>query len=79
MRVTIEPDVEIPVFAVRCSGKNARPPQYLTEFIIGKEVPDLDAMTIQAYYTWRLAATTHMKLEILADGEDIILSARPMS
>ena len=78
LAVQIEGDVERPNFSIRCSGKAARPPQYLTDFIIGKDLPDLDAMTIQAYYTWRLASTTRMKLEILQDGEDIILSAKPV-
>ena len=78
LAVQIEGDVERPGFTIRCSGTKARPPQYLTDFIIGKDLPELDAMTIQAYYTWRLAATTRMKLEILADGDDIILSAKPM-
>ena len=78
LAVHIEGDVERPHFSIRCSGKNSRPPQYLTDFIIGKDLPELDAMTIQAYYTWRLASTTRMKLEILQDGEDIILSAKPL-
>ncbi len=78
LAVQIEGDVERPSFAIRCSGKAARPPQYLTDFIIGKDLPELDAMTIQAYYTWRLASTTRMKLEILQDGEDIILAAKPV-
>ena len=78
LTVVIDGDVEQPSFSIRCSGKNARPPQYLTDFIIGKEIPELDAMTIQAYYTWRLASTTRMKLEILADGDDIILLAKPL-
>ncbi|MGH6815837.1 MAG: histidine phosphotransferase family protein, partial [Hyphomicrobiaceae bacterium] len=37
-------------FLVRCRGPGARPPQYLAEFASG-EMPPLDAMTIQAYYT----------------------------
>ena len=32
--------------------------------------PALDAMTIQAYYTWRLAGTAGMRLEVLPDGPD---------
>jgi histidine phosphotransferase ChpT len=70
--------LEAPSFLLRCSGTSARPPQHLTEFIAGEHPPELDAMTIQAYYTWRLAGAAHMNLEILQDGADILLSARPL-
>jgi len=33
-------------------------------------------MSIQAYYTWRLAATARMPLSIAKDGADIVLIAR---
>lgn len=69
--------LEAPSFLVRCSGKAARPPQHLTEFIVGTAPPALDAMTIQAYYTWRLAGHANMRLEILQDGDDILLAAKP--
>ena len=68
---------EAPSFLIRCQGQGARPPQHLTEFIIGTSSAALDAMTIQAYYTWRLAQITGMRLEILKDGNDILLSAKP--
>ena len=34
-------------------------------------------MTIQAYYTWRLALTSGMRLAIEKSGADIVLSAHP--
>jgi histidine phosphotransferase ChpT len=68
--------LEDPSFLIRCKGQNARPPQYLTDFIVGAATT-LDAMTIQAYYTWRLAGSSGMRLEILKDGDDILLSAKP--
>jgi hypothetical protein len=34
-------------------------------------------MTVQAYYTCRLAQTSRMLLTVLKDGGDIVLSARP--
>jgi histidine phosphotransferase ChpT len=67
--------IEQPMFVIRCRGTGARPPQYLTEFVLGQQPPQLDAMTIQAYYTWRLASTSGMRLEILKDGADILLAA----
>lgn len=69
--------LETPSFLIRCHGPNARPPQHLGEFIAGEHPPPLDAMTIQAYYTWRLATTAGMRLEVLQDGADILLSAKP--
>ena len=33
-------------------------------------------MSIQAYYTWRLAASSRMRLEIAKDGADIVLTAK---
>lgn len=69
--------METPSFLIRCKGTGARPPQYLTEFLIGQQPPQLDAMTIQAYYTWRLASMAGMRIEILKDDADILLSAKP--
>jgi histidine phosphotransferase ChpT len=66
-----------PTIIIRCRGTGARPPQYLTDFIGGGAQPPLDAMTVQAYYTWRLAGTAGMRLDILKDGSDIILAAQP--
>jgi histidine phosphotransferase ChpT len=66
---------EAPNFVLRCQGTSARPPMHLGEFISGEGVPALDAMTLQAYYTWRLAQTAGMTLSIVKDGPDILLSA----
>jgi histidine phosphotransferase ChpT len=68
--------MERPSFLIRCRGTGARPPQYLTDFVLGQQSPQLDAMTIQAYYTWRLAGTAGLRLEILREGADILLAAR---
>jgi histidine phosphotransferase ChpT len=35
-------------------------------------------MSIQAYYTWRLAASARMRLAIARDGGDIVLAAKPV-
>jgi histidine phosphotransferase ChpT len=71
----------VPTFNIRCispEGTQARPPQYLVEFLAsGADHPVLDAMNIQAYYTWRLAGTTAMQITIVKDGADIILAAAP--
>jgi histidine phosphotransferase ChpT len=69
----------LPTFLIRCIGTGARPPQYLLDFLAGgAQVPALDAMNIQAYYTWRLAGTTAMQIQIQKGGADIILVAAPL-
>lgn len=75
--VAMAGSLEQPSFLIRCRGQSARPPQHLPEFITGSASQPLDAMTIQAYYTWRLAGSAGMRLDILKDGDDILLSAQP--
>ncbi len=78
IEVTIADSLEKPRFRVRCQGAAARPPQYLADFVAGSQPPQLDALSIQAYYTWRLAASSRMRLDITKEGADIVLSARPV-
>jgi histidine phosphotransferase ChpT len=78
IEVRMPGDLERPSFVLRCAGQGARPPQYLADYVAGGHAPQLDAMSIQAYYTWRLAASSRMRLEIARDGADIVLAARPL-
>lgn len=75
IEVSMAGSFENPSFALRCKGTGARSPQHLAEFISGEQTPALDAMTIQAYYTWRLASTANMAITITKDGADIVLAA----
>lgn len=77
IEVSIRGSLENPSFLVRCHGVGARPPLHLIEFLDGKQVPPLDTMTIQAYYTCRLAQTSNMRLEVHKDAGDVLLSAKP--
>lgn len=77
--VSLSGSLEQPSFTLRCTGTGARPPQYLTEFVSARQPPQLDAMTIQAYYTCRLAGSSSMRIEILKDGADILLVAKPVT
>jgi len=77
IQVAIAGSLDKPSFALRCQGTAARPPQYLVDYVGGGQPPQLDALSIQAYYTWRLAASAKMRLEIAKDGADIVLSAGP--
>jgi histidine phosphotransferase ChpT len=67
----------VPTFIIRCIGTGARPPKYLVDFLGSAELPALDAMNIQAYYTWRLAGTTAMQIVIQKDAADVLLVAAP--
>lgn len=75
--VSMAGTLDNPSFLIRCQGQTAKPPQHLMEFITGTAHNPLDAMSIQAYYTWRLAQISGMRIEILKDGDDILLSAKP--
>jgi histidine phosphotransferase ChpT len=75
IEVHMKGTTEAPSFVLRCRGTGARAPQHLGEFISGTDVPPLDALTIQAYYTWRLAQAAKMELSIVKDDADVLLSA----
>jgi histidine phosphotransferase ChpT len=79
IEVTISDSLEKPKFRLRCQGTAARPPQYLADFVAGGQPPSLDALSIQAYYTWRLAASSRMRLEIVKEGADIVLAAKSVA
>ena len=74
--VKIEGSMEQPSFLLHCRGPGARPPQYLADYVADGQPPQLDAMSIQAYYTWRLAGSSRMRLSIAKDGADIALIAK---
>lgn len=74
--VEIAGTLAVPSFIVRCHGPSARPPQYLGDFVNGP-APQINAMTIQAYYTVRLAAASRMRLAIVRDDADVLLTAKP--
>jgi histidine phosphotransferase ChpT len=78
IEAVIEGALANPSFTLRCRGAGARPPQYLTDYVGTGQPPPLDAMSIQAYYTWRLATLLRMHLAIVKDGADMLLTARPL-
>jgi histidine phosphotransferase ChpT len=65
-----------PSFVVRCRGASARPPQYFGDFVNGP-APPINAMTIQSYYTVRLAMASRMRLAVIRDDADVLLTAKP--
>ena len=74
--VAIAGPLERATFTVRCRGTGARPPLHLPEFLNGSPGPELDSMSIQPYYTARLAESAQMRLEVIKDGTDIVLQAQ---
>jgi histidine phosphotransferase ChpT len=68
-----------PRFVITCRGPHSRPPQHLTDLVQGRELPQLDAMSIQAYFTWRLANACGMRIEIARDQSEVILLASPIA
>lgn len=77
IEVLIGGQLETPRFQIKCRGRSARPPQHLGEFISGVNMPELDALSIQPYYTCRLAESSGMRLEIgqTGDGIEVLATA----
>jgi histidine phosphotransferase ChpT len=73
--VTIGEDLSNFDFVITCTGRTARPPKYLAQIVAG-EMPEIDAMSVQAYYTWRLAANVGATIAIEQDGEAVVITAR---
>jgi histidine phosphotransferase ChpT len=74
IHVAVTGPLDKPSFETRCRGTGARPPAHLQEFIAGAAGP-LDSMSIQAYFTARLAGSARMTLQVLKDGADVLLKA----
>ena len=73
--VVVTGGADAPAFQIRCKGQGARPPHHLPEFLAGDMKEALHALTIQPYYTCRLAKQTGMRLTVTKDGADIVLKA----
>lgn len=68
-----------PTFFIRCRGTGARLPQHLTDFLAGSSHVALDALTIQPYYTCRLAQAVGMELGVAHNGDDVVMRATPVN
>ncbi|MEL6299451.1 MAG: histidine phosphotransferase family protein [Pseudomonadota bacterium] len=69
----ISGDPETPTFTLTCEGRGARRPNFLGELIEGQALEDIDSMSIQAYYTWRLADLAGMPIAIEQTDEGAII------
>ena len=73
--VEVDLDSGAPNYRLTCNGRGARAPKHLPDFVAGSDEIEIDALSIQAYYTWRLANETGMDIAIEPAGEGVILSA----
>jgi histidine phosphotransferase ChpT len=74
--LTVEGPATNPSFRIVCSGPNARIPAGLLDLLAGSSGEHaIDAHVIQPVYTGMLARECGMTVEIVADGEDIVVSA----
>lgn len=78
VQVAINGALELPSFRIVCVGPAAKLPLYLTDYVTGSAPPTLDAMSVQAYYTWRLSGLARMALAIEKSGPDVVLTAVPV-
>jgi histidine phosphotransferase ChpT len=62
---------------VLCIGPAARPPQHLREFLATPSNHPVDALSVQAYYTTRLARASSLHLTVTVEGADVVMAARP--
>lgn len=60
---------------VRCIGPAARFPQHLREFLAVPCAHKIDALSVQAYYTTRLASLSRLRLSVAMDGVDVVMAA----
>jgi len=72
---TVGGKLDDPNIAVRCIGPAARPPQHLREFLQAPESHQVDALSVQAYYTMRLAKSCGLLLSVGMEGVDVLMSA----
>lgn len=73
--VKVTGSLEKPTFQIKCAGQGARPPHHLPEFLAGEMKEALHALTIQPYYTCRLARQCGMALTVVKSGGDVLLTA----
>ncbi|MEM1307158.1 MAG: histidine phosphotransferase family protein [Pseudomonadota bacterium] len=66
-------DLANPTIEITCTGKGARRPNFLGDLVNGTALEDVDAMSIQAYYTWRLAGAAGIELTIDQCAEGVVV------
>lgn len=72
--VQIDEDLSSLNILITCRGPRARAPQHLPEIVAG-QMPEIDAMSVQAYYAWRLANNIGATIAIEQDEEMVLIKA----
>jgi histidine phosphotransferase ChpT len=76
IRATAIGNPERPEFEVRCIGVGAKLPLYLGEFLSSDGKAKVEPVSVQAYYTYRLAKLAGLRLTAQIHGVDTVLAAR---
>ena len=71
----IDGTLEKPAFTLMCTGRGARAPNFLPELLDGASLETIEPMSVQAYYTWRLAGAAGMAITIETADERLVLRA----
>lgn len=75
IKVSISSSGDETAFNLRCTGDKARIPEEIANFLNGGEAVNLNAHSIQPYYTIRLAKAVQMPLEITAGEGEVLIKA----
>jgi histidine phosphotransferase ChpT len=80
IEVTVSEPVEAPTFRFECSGPNARVPPALDRLVVGDIAGQvMDAHAIQPYYAGLLARLSRMRVSGAFEGENVVITARPVA
>lgn len=76
--VVVEGDAQSPRFVLRSAGKSARIPGAFENLVPGNIADlEIDAQSVQGYYTGALARSCGMAVAARLDGEDVVIEAQP--
>jgi histidine phosphotransferase ChpT len=80
IKVTVSEPVDAPTFRYECSGPSARVPPALERLVPGDIAGELmDAHAIQPYYAGLLARLSRMRVAGAFEGENVVITARPVA
>lgn len=75
INVSVKGLAQSPAITILCKGTGARIPDGLTDLMSGRTNGVLDTLSIQPYYTSRIASKAQMSLSAQLSGEDVVLQA----
>lgn len=75
IKVSISGEGDETAFELRCAGEKARIPDEIANFLNGGAPDNLNAHSIQPYYTLRLARAVRMPVQITAEEGVVLIKA----